>query len=371
MLTISINEALAMSPEPGQPAATEWGCDYSWTGYESAMQTGYLSHWDPSQSNGSWEGLESTAWSHEIASGDWSKLLLESQLLLQPTVAGLSEQARKLPLADGAGHIKPATSWASPLRVPLPEPVSTDSSSLISEMELEAQLTATALPEMTLARAASPRQEAAAAAELPLRVEAPPQLPPGLYGDLEELVSNIDTPPAAATQPVLQKPAGGADVAMPPGMSIHIADGCTRVEWQIEDLRSRLLANMGRPLVSPSISAPNLPNLRLMVLPDAREVLKNSRSSERKKLYDNMIKKGPLHGALKLKVDCLERATIVRFNLTVGSMRVGSMTFDFADQAIHGSEDFAMDWLKQVDKQTGSLSVGVEILEVKTQAEYS
>jgi hypothetical protein len=384
MLTISINEALAMAPEPW--SASEWRADSNahWTGFEGAsdmgaMQTGYPAEWDSQAQPWKCQAGEEAAWSNDMAFQEWSTPSAE-----QPpdvSVGGAAElewglpQPQKLPV-DGASS-KPSTSWASPMRIPLPDPVGADSSLdtfLELETEIETQLAGevpAALPGMTLAKAALwPAQEVSA--ELPRRIEAttPPQLelPPGLYGGLEEL--RTDQPAAAAS---LQKPAevASAEAAMPPGMSIHFTEGCTRVEWQIEDLRARLLANMGRPLVSPPISAMNLPNLRLMVFPDAREVVKNARSSERKKLYENMIKKGPLHGALKLKADCLERATVLSFNLTVGQVRVGPLTFDFSGQAIHGLDDFGIDWLKQVDKSSGSLCVGIEILEFQPQGASS
>jgi hypothetical protein len=138
-----------------------------------------------------------------------------------------------------------------------------------------------------------------------------------------------------------------------------------RAEWRIEDLRARLQACMGRPLVSPPFAICGLPNLRLMVFPDAREAVKSVRSRERKGLYAAMVKKGPLHGGLKLKADCLPLPTVLSFNLTVGGTRLGPFTYDFSEQAIHGCEDFNVDWLRQVDDGTDNLRVGVEILEIR------
>merc|ERR1719499_710344 len=135
-----------------------------------------------------------------------------------------------------------------------------------------------------------------------------------------------------------------------------------RAEWRIDGVRSKLQASMGRPLVSPPFAARGLPNLRLMVLPDAREAVKNARNRERKSMYTAMVKKGPLHGSLKLKADCLERDTVLSFFLTVGAVRRGPFTYDFSECAIHGCDDFNTDWLKQVD-DSGTLCVGVEILD--------
>jgi len=155
----------------------------------------------------------------------------------------------------------------------------------------------------------------------------------------------------------------------PPGMwigPVQVAGtSSVRAEWHIEDLRSRLQACMGRPLVSPPFAVCGLPNLRLMVFPDAREAVKSVRSRERKGLYAAMVKKGPLHGALKLKADCLPLPTVLTFMLTVGGARKGPFTYDFSAQAIHGCDDFSVDWLRQVDDGTDNLRVGVEILEIK------
>lgn len=138
---------------------------------------------------------------------------------------------------------------------------------------------------------------------------------------------------------------------------------CTRIEWHIEEVRNRLQSCMGRPLVSPPFAACDLPNLRLMVFPDAREAVKTVRSHERKSLYAAMVRKGPLYGALKLKADCLAgQDTLVKVYFTVGAVRVGPLTYDFAVQAIHGCDDLGVDWLKQVDESTGGLRVAVEIL---------
>lgn len=160
----------------------------------------------------------------------------------------------------------------------------------------------------------------------------------------------------------------GAMTEVSPGVLVGLTkvsgDACTRAEWRIDSVRSKLQASMGRPLVSPPFMAPGLPNLRLMVFPDAREAVRSARSRERKGMYAAMVKKGPLQGSLKLKADCLERSgTVLRFHLTVGGVRRGPFTYDFSECAIHGCDDFGTDWLKQVDDATGNLSVGVEILD--------
>jgi len=104
-----------------------------------------------------------------------------------------------------------------------------------------------------------------------------------------------------------------------------------------------------------------------MVFPDGREAVKGARSRERKGMYAAMVRKGPLYGALKLKADCLERATktALSFYLTVGAVRIGPFTYDFSKSAIHGCDDFGADWLTQIDESSGSLAVGVEILDAE------
>lgn len=175
--------------------------------------------------------------------------------------------------------------------------------------------------------------------------------------------------PQKPTPPPGLPPSSSTDADAPAGMSISQMEGglATRVEWRIEDLRGRLQACMGRPLVSPPFATCGLPNLRFMVFPDARDAVKSARSKERKGMYATMVRKGPLFGALRLKADCLDQSMVlpvVRFHLTVGTCRRGPFLYDFSEQAIHGCDDFGVDWLKQLEDATGCLRVAVEILEV-------
>lgn len=167
----------------------------------------------------------------------------------------------------------------------------------------------------------------------------------------------LDIPPLQNTPP--------AAIVQAPGICVTPAEVasvvCTRVEWTIEDVRGKLHASMGRPLVSPRFAACGLPNLRLMVFPDPREAVKGVRSRDRKGMYASMVRKGPLYGALKLKADCLKFTTMLRFHLTVGAVRRGPFVYNFAECAIHGCDDFGIDWLKHVDESCGSLRVGIEI----------
>jgi len=106
-----------------------------------------------------------------------------------------------------------------------------------------------------------------------------------------------------------------------------------------------------------------------MVFPDAREAAKGVRQRERKGLYATMVKKGPVHGSLCLKADCLQDgATVLCYNLTVGKERRGPFTYDYKEKAVNGCEDFGIDWLKEIDDWE-ALDVGVEILDVIDKSE--
>lgn len=247
------------------------------------------------------------------------------------------------------------SSLPAPIRLPLgPEPVA-PLLAVAQDLEQDSsELSAYPLllpPGLTLARAASLAGEDAGF------IAKPAGSPRPLALGLQEKTSFMEESAALANDEASQGiTVGPIEVN---GMQ------CARAEWKIEDLRGKLQASMGRPLVSPPFAARGLPNLRLMVFPDAKEAVKGVRSRERKGLYAAMVRKGPLHGALRLKADCLEFDTVLRFYLTVGSVRQGPFTYDFSERAIHGCDDFGTDWLKQVDETTGNLNVGVEILGVE------
>merc|ERR1719440_1139265 len=257
-----------------------------------------------------------------------------------------------------------------PLRVPLgPEPVppprkpSPRTPSGDQDSSAGLQLPPGLLPPgLTLARAASLATGSVedTADSSPAAAVAVSAATAALHGSSEPdpIVNSKSSSPA-------QSAVAAADA--PPGMWIGpvqlTGTASMRAEWRIEDLRVRLQACMGRPLVSPPFAVCGLPNLRLMVFPDAREAVKSARSRERKGMYAAMVKKGPLHGSLKLKADCLEHAKVLKFHLTVGGVRKGPFVYDFSERAIHGCDDFGADWLKQVEEATGNLRVGVEILE--------
>lgn len=353
MLTISISEALQ-----GPAAWSEWGSG-------SAEAVASAEAWEQASAEWTLEALES-----DLALGDLSDNALWGPW---PAGAGLqrawdheqivSEAAASLALAtamQNCGISAPALSeegagdavqgrqaaWASPLRVPLPAPLTVEP---LSELELELE------PELLELPAESVSAE-------PQKISAPPSL--------RGHSATEASPPAAASAGLSQKPAAmGLFPQMPPGMAISPGEvggrACTRVDWKLDDFSGKLQASMGRPVVSPAFSACGLSNLRLMVFPDARDAVKRARGFERKALYANMVKQGPLYGSLKLKADGLERATIMTFSLLVGGVRAGPTTYDFSEQAVLGLDDFGVDWLQQVDKASGAIHIGIEILEVR------
>lgn len=360
--TISISEALS------GPAISEWG-------YPDGEAAAAVEAWQQQQVMASQWSLEALGDSQEA----W-KLAVEEPALWTPWPADAGLQpwphedlttahaALSLAIAAASmaecgvgasamGPVNKAVSkaareaaWASPLRVPLPEPLSLDS---VSNGELGLELEMLELPpENTFAE---PQKISAVSG---LRAPSGPGA----------LLAEVRLPAASAKPPTVLGLAA-ATVPAPPGMVISVTEvggrSCTRVDWKIDDFSGKLQASMGRPVVSPSFSACSLSNLRLMVFPDARDVVKSARSHERKGLYTAMVKKGPLYGSLKLKADGLERATVMTFSLLVGGFRMGPSTYDFSEQAVQGLDDFGVDWLQQVDKPSGALRVSIEIFEVR------
>lgn len=258
---------------------------------------------------------------------------------------------------DRRGGASPLSALPPPLLIPLgPEPVPPPRPAVVvqeaSESSMQLPPGLVLPPGLTLSRAAALSGGAAEDAVEPAVTK---------HGSSAESTASM------ASSALLTQSATPAEV--PPGMWIGpvqvVGTPGMRAEWVIEDLRARLQACMGRNLVSPPFSVCGLPNLRLMVSPDAKEAVKNAKSRDRKGMYAAMVKKGPLHGALKLKADCLPLPTVLRLHLTVGNARTGPFTYDFSEQAIHGCDDFSVDWLKEVDEGTDNLRVGVEILEIR------
>lgn len=369
--TISISEALS------GPAISEWGYPdgeaaatvEAWQLQQQVMASQWLleGHDDSEQALGTsqeaWklaveEPVHWTPWPADAGLQPWPHEDLAAQAAISLAVAAAT-MAECGVGASAMGPVNKAVSkaareaaWASPLRVPLPEPLSLDS---VSNVELGLELEMLELPpENTFAE---PQKISAVSG---LRAPSGPGA----------LLAEVRLPAASAKPPtVLGLAAATTTTPAPPGMVISVTEvggqSCTRVEWKIDDFSGKLQASMGRPVVSPSFSACSLSNLRLMVFPDARDVVKSARSHERKGLYTSMVKKGPLYGSLKLKADGLERATVMTFSLLVGGFRMGPSSYDFSEQAVQGLDDFGVDWLQQVEKPSGALRVSIEIFEVR------
>jgi len=335
-----------------QLAASPWGLDAQHT--EGLLAASQLSLDDLQEA---WkQASEDPAlwnpWAADASLQHWGLNGLEPS----EAAASLALVAAAMTSSAVAGKVAPANeaAWASPLRVPLPEPLALEP---LSELELGPEIELLELPVDNVY------------AE-PQKVSAPPGLkahggPGALLADAARAVTSVLSQQPMAPGLV---PPGIMDHA-PPGMTISPGEvegrSCSRVCWKIDDFSGKLQASMGRPVVSPAFAACGLSNLRLMVFPDARDAVKSARSHERKGLYTAMVKKGPLYGSLKLKADGLEKATVMNFSFTVGNVRAGPTEYDFSEQAVLGMDDFGVDWLQQVDKSSGALHVSVEIFEVR------
>lgn len=281
-------------------------------------------------------------------SDKWEEAKEAEELLSQtwsqdPQKLDLSAEVDKKPFSSKKMH--------SPMNVPLPTPV------LAGENELADLPPGLDTPwEMTLTELPSLSSSTAATTATPSSTPLGPSLLNGLpMGGLE-----------------LLRPQGGSPVAdgepLPQGITKCEALVGTRIQWQIDDFCAKFVGAPSRPLVSPPFSACGLPNLRLMVLPAARDASKASAKNQKGAVKKGATKKGasgPIFGGLKLKADCLEGATTMTFSLCVGSSRLGPFTYDFSQQAVHGPNDFGLDWAEQTDQVTACLRVAVEIEEVK------
>jgi len=380
------------------------------------QQMGAFESWFPHEEHGA-------SWNHDMAMGLDEGMstcvpALPEFILCQEFPLAPQDPASSLPRSAGKERSRTdARSVAadlacmmSPMRLPVgPAPVSplleplpaamSMSGAALETMELPPGLLPP--PGITLARAASlseraprlaePAQQAnhharpsaaAAAAVGRAGVETPPQEEAMAVGTTTvaalcaATAINMANHAAEEVAPGIAAAINNANHAaeeVAPGICIAATEvegrACKMVSWSIEDLRSKLRDSMGRPLVSPPFSVSGLCNLRFIVFPDARDLVRNARSRERKGVYANMIKKGPLYGSLKLKADCLEVAASLSFYLTVGSVRRGPFTYDFSESAIHGCDDFDVDWLQQIEAGTGNLCVSAEIVDFTARAQ--
>jgi len=100
------------------------------------------------------------------------------------------------------------------------------------------------------------------------------------------------------------------------------------------------------------------------MFPDAKEEADTSHKKKKPLKLKNVISSRSLECGLKLKIP--DGSTpVMRFYITVGSIRKGPLLCDFAEHAMHGYDNFGVDWLTQV-KENGDLMVSLEIVEVSS-----
>lgn len=313
-----------------------------------------------------WQNMQDAAlWADSLSGENLEQWDAYSQWCL-PTIEQ-SFEPKEVPIVSSTKAPEP---WrASPLRVPLPEPLFSGGS-----LSTDAPMPLTELPPGLESRWP---QDGGAVARVELEMtgleEVQEQLlwkPPGLV----ESASQMEQDLAAAAAALPQKPATPAQSAacldvMPQGLSIRTLEAGTRVEWQIESFCPKFQSSPSRPIVSPPFAACGLPNLRLVVNPVVRDSQKvAAKKCAAKKTSKKAVVTGPAFGGLKLKADCLTGPTVMTFKLTVGDFVEGPYTFDFSEQAVQGPSDLACDWLEHVDQSSGSIRLGVEILEVQRKA---
>jgi len=180
-------------------------------------------------------------------------------------------------------------------------------------------------------------------------------------------------PSVVEEQHVLDR--SNTDQIFPPGLALPVSDSITvqakeldgvrisRVEWRIDNAKTKFKDCVGRHLVSPQFEAAGLTELRLMVTPDLGLDVRGLTIREQKSKYEERISEGPLRGTVKFKVvTSISDKLIINFNLFVGELAQGPLEHDFAEHIIHGVE-FNSNWLDHM--KGGSVVVGVEILTVQ------
>lgn len=143
----------------------------------------------------------------------------------------------------------------------------------------------------------------------------------------------------------------------------------SRILWRIDNVRAKLKGCAGKALVSPPFEAFGMADMRLMVFPTSDQN-RSLKTREQRNQYENMITNGPLNCALRLKVvSAPVNNSVLTFTLFVGNVSRGPLVHDFGEHIIHGCDDFKINWLDQVDESVGSLSVGVELRELRSKEE--
>lgn len=262
--------------------------------------------------------------------------------------------------------------------------ISKDIADMIGEMkDIARQAGVEPSPAIRKALPSQPRQATAAdalavtledagAARKPTRAKTvPASTLPALPESLEENTPQSPQPalPKAKTENFVLPPGLPTQTPVPESLAVTSKEvngvSVPRVEWRIDNVRGKLKECVGRPCVSPTFAAGELPELRLMVEPKLGAEFNGLPSREQKSRHEARLQDGPLSGAVKFKVISTPEhcsKLLIRFNLFVGEVVQGPLEHDFSEHIIH-SVDFANNWLEQF--AGGSLTVGVELLSVQ------
>lgn len=190
----------------------------------------------------------------------------------------------------------------------------------------------------------------------------------------EKLLAQVPEGKPLLTKAATEKffPFPGLNLMLPESLSVQTKEmngqEITRVEWRIDNVKTKFKESLGRPLVSPQFEVGDLSELRLMVLPHIGLDITGLTMREQKSRFEARLADGPLSGMLKFKVVSeLNSPLVIKFNLFVGEVMQGPFEHDFVDHVIHG-EDFSNDWLEQVCG--GSLTAGVEVITINREGKF-
>jgi hypothetical protein len=217
---------------------------------------------------------------------------------------------------------------------------------------------------------------------LPPGVEPPPGLehlpalrdPPGLGVTADSL------PLKVMPSPVIETSASKtADSSGPPPIPEMATDGpaakqgiesmkhteidgeaCIRADWRIANVIGKLECSLDQALASPLIAIAGLSDFKLLVKPRTNGPLQSMRGKNKQSAFKKLLKDGPLHCGLQVKVaTAIPKA--ITFYLIVGDrIRKGPFTCNFAEQPMHECRDFECNWLDHIAK--GALLVSIEIV---------
>lgn len=148
----------------------------------------------------------------------------------------------------------------------------------------------------------------------------------------------------------------------------------TKVIWKVENAKSKLKTGAGKPLVSPQFEIDSEEGeMKLMLFPYFGDYLgcerngKELRTRERQQRFDELVNKGPLGAAIRVKSNG-KHSKMLNYRLFIGDLDLGVFTTDFSDHIVHGTEDNGVsDLLAHISSERNSgkkcgLEVRMEIL---------